>query len=287
MKLNKKIVLNSKQLKLLEILLFFRNSLISRLKLFKISFLLDQAKIYEKFYDFVPYKFGPYSFEMEKDINFLYKLGLINILENKISINKESLSFLKKMSDENYLNFRKYNFLNWQEGKLLDYIYNKYPYYTQNSLIKKNNFKPLEKKQTIKIYTIGYEGRTIDNFINTLIKNDIKAIIDVRSLPFSNKYGFNKYWFLKYLKEFKIDYYNMPDLGIPKIIRMNGSKEEYFNWYKNYLINKTYDLKKVIFLIKLKPSCLMCFEKDFNDCHRGILAKKLKEITGLEIEELV
>jgi len=112
MKLNKKIVLNSKQLKLLEILLFFRNSLISRLKLFKISFLLDQAKIYEKFYDFVPYKFGPYSFEMEKDINFLYKLGLINILENKISINKESLSFLKKMNDENYLNFSKFNLLN-------------------------------------------------------------------------------------------------------------------------------------------------------------------------------
>jgi len=286
MNLNKKITLNSKQLKLLKVLSFFKNSYISRLKLFKISFLLSQNKAFEKFYDFIPYKFGPYSFEMEKDINFLYKLGLINISNNNISMSKKIFLFLEKIKKENYLNFKNYNFINWSESKLLDYIYNKYPYYTQNSLIKKNYFKS-PKKQIIKIYTIGYEGRTIDNFLNTLIKKGIKAVIDVRSLPFSNKYGFSKYWFLKYIKEFKIDYYNIPNLGIPKNIRMNRTKEEYFNWYKNSLINKIYDLREIISLIKLKPSCLMCFEKNFNDCHRGILAQRLKKITGLEIEELI
>ena len=44
---------------------------VERLKLFKMAFLISQEL--EDFYSFVPYKYGPYSFEMDKDIRKLIK----------------------------------------------------------------------------------------------------------------------------------------------------------------------------------------------------------------------
>ncbi|MEN6328638.1 MAG: DUF488 domain-containing protein, partial [Syntrophomonas sp.] len=43
-----------------------------------------------------------------------------------------------------------------------------------------------------KIYTIGYEGKTVDEFLRVLEKAKISIVIDVRENPNSRKKGFSK-----------------------------------------------------------------------------------------------
>lgn len=50
------------------------------------------------------------------------------------------------------------------------------------------------------VFSIGYEGLTIDSFLNKLIANNITLVVDVRNNPQSMKYGFSKKSFKKYIE---------------------------------------------------------------------------------------
>jgi uncharacterized protein (DUF488 family) len=45
---------------------------------------------------------------------------------------------------------------------------------------------------TSQVFTIGYEGRDIDEFVICLKDFNITRLIDVRELPLSRKRGFSK-----------------------------------------------------------------------------------------------
>jgi len=42
------------------------------------------------------------------------------------------------------------------------------------------------------LFTIGYEGISLEEYFNRLIKNDVKVLVDVRNNPLSMKFGFSK-----------------------------------------------------------------------------------------------
>ena len=42
------------------------------------------------------------------------------------------------------------------------------------------------------IYTIGYEGATVDEVIGALSRVGVEQVIDVRQLPLSRRPGFSK-----------------------------------------------------------------------------------------------
>lgn len=268
-------VLNWKQKILLSILNEARE--ITRLKLFKISFLLSKEA---NFYNFVPYKFGPYSFEMERDLNLLLKNNLIKYNQNNLVVLQnpwiEHVNIPKKIL----------NFINFSEKELLNYVDKNFRYYTMNSKFTKSDDKHFHNTTKIAIYTIGYEGITIDEFINILIKSGIKTLIDVRNKPFSYKYGFNITWLKKYLPEFDIEYISIPELGIREELRKKYPKNKLWKIYKNNISKKHDILNKVVQIINHSPSMLMCFEKKPMDCHRFQLAKILRKKTGLEIINL-
>ena len=44
----------------------------------------------------------------------------------------------------------------------------------------------------MKIFTIGYEGATVDEFLTALRDAGVKRVIDVRALPLSRRAGFSK-----------------------------------------------------------------------------------------------
>lgn len=46
--------------------------------------------------------------------------------------------------------------------------------------------------KTPAVFSIGYEGLTIDSFLNKLIANNITVVVDIRNNPQSMKYGFSK-----------------------------------------------------------------------------------------------
>jgi len=135
------------------------------------------------------------------------------------------------------------------------------------------------------IYTIGYEGRNSNDFIEILKNNDIKFLVDVRfSAKSEKKPEFSKEVLKRELERNNIEYHHYSDLGIPYLIQ-NPYKEGRFSieclkqWY-SWHIETEFDFEDLI--KKLKESgkpALMCMEKyakKMRDqkyaCHRDILA---------------
>lgn len=65
------------------------------------------------------------------------------------------------------------------------------------------------------IYTIGYEGRAIDEFIAMLAAEQIERVIDVRDLPLSRRRGFSKTPLGEALRGAGIEYVHMKSAGNP------------------------------------------------------------------------
>jgi uncharacterized protein (DUF488 family) len=63
------------------------------------------------------------------------------------------------------------------------------------------------------LYTIGYEGQTVEAFLQRLLAQGVLALIDVRELPLSRKPGFSKNALASALQRHGIEYIHMPALG--------------------------------------------------------------------------
>jgi uncharacterized protein (DUF488 family) len=69
------------------------------------------------------------------------------------------------------------------------------------------------------LFTLGYEGLTIEAFIARLQTTQVKTVVDVRELPLSRKKGFSKSAFCAALATHGVAYLHAPALGCPKPIR--------------------------------------------------------------------
>ena len=131
------------------------------------------------------------------------------------------------------------------------------------------------------VYTIGYEGKTILDFLGVLQANGIEQIIDVREIPISRKAGFSKNLLEHYLRSAGISYVHIRGLGSPKPIRdrLHKTKDfpEFFNSYREYIGDHFEFIQEAWELSELKPTCLMCFEKKPQECHRSVVADCLKQ----------
>ena len=134
------------------------------------------------------------------------------------------------------------------------------------------------------LYRIGYEGTNISDFIDNLHANDIKCIIDVRALPLSRKPGFSKTQLSLKLKSANIQYIHLGKLGTPKKIREELKlSHNYFSFFKkmsNYLSDKQDTINIAHDHTMNSTCCLMCFEKQVEQCHRKLIAEKIKATNG-------
>jgi len=147
------------------------------------------------------------------------------------------------------------------------------------------NFKPaseiLNEQQTV-IYTVGYEGRSIINFIDVLKSHRIKLLVDVRELPLSRKNGFSKTKLKEFLKDAGILYLSFRELGTPKDLRhelkdRNIRFEEFRKLYIEYLNEHLDAIKRLENLAKSNVTVIMCYERNWKKCHRSIIAEYLEK----------
>src|SRR3989344_1998394 len=119
------------------------------------------------------------------------------------------------------------------------------------------------------IYTIGYEGLKIEDFVKKLKSANIQQLIDVREIPLSRKNGFSKTILQQKLRDASIFYKHYPELGSPKRIRhqlhTDLNYELFFREYKEVVKDDS----------KMKKTFLLCFERDYKPCHRSIIAEEL------------
>jgi uncharacterized protein (DUF488 family) len=168
-----------------------------------------------------------------------------------------------------------------------EYVYGHYPRYTVRSKLVE---KPKEKGLP-GLYTIGYEGKDIDLFLDSLIQNGIEEVIDVRANPFSISFQFIGKGLKRSLENSGIGYTHIPELGIPGENRKGLSNaedyEKLFAFYKSGILpGKEEKLRMLADLAGKKRIALLCFEADKGCCHRGVLSAELERIIGKKAEHL-
>lgn len=139
------------------------------------------------------------------------------------------------------------------------------------------------------VFTIGYEGSSISEFINTLKHSGVGVLLDVREIPLSRKKGFSKTALATAAIKAGIEYRHEKLLGSPKPIRdklrRDGDYKSYFKAFDTYLQTQTEFLNQLTKNIKGNV-VLMCYERDPLTCHRLSVAKKLEKITGRKTKHL-
>jgi uncharacterized protein (DUF488 family) len=255
----------------------------------KFLFLVSELQK-EKSFDFVPYKYGCYSFQASNDKRILIKYGL---LENKEElVKKDNIDYLfgLKDKDKQAIKFVKSSYGHLSGKDLIRIVYKKFPYYSVNSLVANTVLNEVELRdlslhrpinEETALYTIGYEGKSLEKFLNELYQKDVKVLIDVRKNPVSMKFGFSKNQLEDATEKLNIKYLHLPNLGIDSSKRKSlKSKSDYSNLFIEYskiVIPSNIDsLKKIDDLIKInKRVAITCFEKDFCDCHRSKVSEAI------------
>lgn len=140
------------------------------------------------------------------------------------------------------------------------------------------------------LQTFGYEGLTIQAFIERLKRAETEVVVDVRANPLSRKPGFSKKSFAAHLEKAGIRYVHSVGVGCPKPVRdrykADGDWIAYTAGFKKYLKGRTDEVAQIAAIAKSASTCLVCFEADFQRCHRNFVADAAAAIGGLDVVHL-
>jgi hypothetical protein len=248
-------------------------------------------------YEFVPYKFGGFSFTSYADKRCLISKGLLAD-ENRIwkltpagKAIPVTVSVLMAMG-----RFAK-RYAALRGDALVAEVYRRYPYYAIRSEIAEQvlvgdtaSLKAIAAARPSKgspgLCTIGYEGRTLEGFLNVLIQSEVTVLCDVRQNPMSRKYGFSKSTLQKSCEGVDIRYEHLPELGIASENRRGlASREDYDALFDAYtretLPGQVTALTKIMnWIEKGERVALTCYERLPEQCHRTCVAKELERRFG-------
>src|SRR4029079_5950869 len=128
----------------------------------------------------------------------------------------------------------------------------------------------------MRIFSIGYEGTTMDEFLEALKDARVERLIDVRALPLSRRPGFSKSPLRLALEEAGIEYVHLKALGTPAEGRSAARAGRHADLKRIYagqleLPEAVVQAAQMIELAEEKPSALLCFEREPAHCHRTLL----------------
>ena len=134
----------------------------------------------------------------------------------------------------------------------------------------------------MRIFTIGYEGATVGEFVAALQKAGVKRVIDVRALPLSRRPGFSKTPLKGALEEAGIEYIHLKALGTPSEGRTAARAGRHGDMARIYagqleLPEAMAQSAQMLDLAAEKPSALLCMERDPEHCHRSLLLQAVAE----------
>ena len=129
--------------------------------------------------------------------------------------------------------------------------------------------------------TVGYEGRTLPEFVALLRINRVDMLVDVRENAVSRKPGFSKRRLTEALEDAGIEYRHEPKLGNPKDNRAGfrtGSIDQAKRRYLEHLDNGAGAvLAAVVELTVTKRVALLCFERSDAHCHRACIVDRARQ----------
>ncbi len=145
----------------------------------------------------------------------------------------------------------------------------------------------------MKVFSLGYQGLSLENYVETLLASNVGIVLDVREVAWSYNRRYIKSVLQSILSDAGIKYIHLKVCGNPSANRKTAkSVEECLSRYSEYLKNNLECLEILLEYVEAaskegKPACLTCYEHKPEDCHRKILTDALGEIVPkLQISHL-
>ncbi|MCE7056885.1 DUF488 domain-containing protein [Algoriphagus sp. AGSA1] len=268
-----------------------------KISLQKLLLLITQ-KQGEPTYDFVPYKFGCYSFSANADLSTMVKKGILSETKEQFSkVDDQNYFSQLKATDQKIIGEVKSQYGHMSANGLMRHTYINFPYWAIKStkareilndtyMARVENQKPV--RNDITLFTIGYEGISLEEYLNRLIRNDVKVLVDVRNNPKSMKFGFSQSTLRRYCESLGIGYVHFPEVGIVsekrQTLESQADYDRLFEGYKSTTLKSTGTTQqKILNLLKLKQRiALTCFEAEICQCHRKHLAESITSLPEWE-----
>jgi len=138
----------------------------------------------------------------------------------------------------------------------------------------------------MKLFTIGFAGKTAETFFTLLKAAKVKTLLDIRLNNRSQLAGFSKAGDLEYfLKELGgIRYFHTSELAPDQeLLEAIRSKEigwdEYIRRFEALMESRKADKLLRELLHELPgPLCLLCSEPKAADCHRSLVALRIRKL---------
>jgi uncharacterized protein (DUF488 family) len=268
----------------------------------KLLLLYCEEPMSDRPYDFVPYKYGAFSFTSYADRRKLIERGLLVDDEHHWRLTDEGLDAIGGTSDMQVAAFVRQH--GSQRGDaLVAETYRRFPYYATRSQIAErvlsrdqDALRRIEaarpKAPARALHTIGYEGHTLESYLNSLLRAGVTVLCDVRRNPISRKYGFSKGALSRACERLGIRYEHSPKLGIASERRRGlDSQEDYDALFADYerkwLPKQTESLGRIREWTRAGGCvALTCYEHSPQQCHRHCVAEVLEVQLGSDAKHL-
>lgn len=262
----------------------------------KLLFLYCQEPGVTPFYEFVPYKFGAFSFTSYADRRKLIERGFLADDEQHWALTDAGRKALARAETGRLTSFTR-GLRGTRGDALVAETYRRFPYYATRSEIAERVLRgdsaalarieaarPAVKAAAVS--TIGYEGRTLESYLNELLRSGVTLLCDVRRNPISRKYGFSKGTLGKGCEGVGIRYEHVPELGIASEQRQSlETQADYDALFAEYerdsLPMQGPALAKIRAWVRSgERVALTCYERVPSQCHRHCVAEALEREYG-------
>ncbi|MBU3666215.1 MAG: DUF488 domain-containing protein [Chthoniobacterales bacterium] len=270
----------------------------------KLLFLYCQEPGVEAPYEFVPYRFGGFSFTSYADKRRLIERGLLADDERAWRLTPEG-KVQAKVATSLRMGLDRFaqTHAALRGDALVAEAYRRHPYYATRSEIAgrvlASDAAALRAIETARpaatapgLCTIGYEGSTLENYLNRLLRAGVTLLCDVRRNPLSRKYGFSKGTLSHACENVGIRYEHLPELGIASDQRRElNTQEDYDALFEVYeresLPHQAAPLARIrSWINEGYRVALTCFEKLPHQCHRHCVAEALEQVDPQRLKPL-
>ena len=264
----------------------------------KLLFLYCQELGSGRPYQFVPYRYGAFSFNSYADCRKLFERGFL--LEDGDSgwrlstVGQQTAAYLQDESIDSFVD----RYKGLRGDPLIANTYARFPYYAIRSEVAEavlaSNEKALRridrarpKKRPSEWLTIGYQGRSLETYLNLLIRAGVTLLCDVRRNAISRVYGFSKSTLANGCNGVGIRYEHLPGLGISsdrrRGLKTDSDYQRLFAEYESVdLPLRQNELAEIQGWVGSGEAvALTCFERDSENCHRSRVAGAIERQSTL------
>jgi len=267
----------------------------------KLLFLYTQDWETAPSYEFVPYQFGGFSFTSYSDKRRMVERGYLSDDDSRWVLTGAGRLATNRESE---LGRRTARFARTHAGmrgdELIAEVYRKHPYFAARSKVVERVLKDKPSRDAViaarpapsrpGLVTIGYEGRSLEAYLNLLFKDGVTLLCDVRRNPLSRKYGFAKSTLRSACDGMGIRYEHVPELGIAseerKELKTQADYDALFAVYeRDSLPQQGAALRRIFDWIQHEGHrvALTCYEAEPCQCHRHCVAEALERLGAGEL----